>query len=83
MALGYSDQSWDNMSGNEQQPWASIKYWTQLTISEKAAAKALGYNKANWDNESGTEPQPAAGLKGWAELTSCKGGEDNCLCDIF
>ena len=74
--LGYTQASWDNLSGKEQQPWSSIKYWASLTDNEKAAAKVLGYKQASWDNESGSEQQPASGAKGWAELKTCADGED-------
>ena len=74
--LGYDQVSWDNLSGEEQQPWSSIKYWAALTANEKAAGTALGYTATTWDNASGSEPQPASAVKGWAELTACPDGEN-------
>ena len=73
--LGYTQISWDNESGEEQLPWASIKFWSSLTRNEKQAARALGYTQATWDNMSGSEPQPAAGAKAWAELIACPDGK--------
>ena len=74
--LGYTQVSWDNLSGEEQQPWSSIKSWASLTANEKAAAAVLGYTATTWDNDSGSEPQPASAFKSWAELTSCFDGEN-------
>ena len=70
-ALGFTQGSWDNLSGQEKQPTSSDKYWTALTQHEQAAAIALGYTKTTWDNMSGSEPRPASASKGWSELTSC------------
>ena len=72
--LGYTQVTWDNLSGEEQQPWSSIKTWASLTDDEKAAAAALGYTQITWDSK--TEPQPASAAKSWAELTTCSDGED-------
>ena len=77
--LGYTQASWDNLSGQEQQPWSSIKSWASFTDNEKAAAVVLGYSQTTWDNESGSEPQPSSFDKSWAELTACSDGEDNCI----
>ena len=74
--LGYTQVSWDNLSGKEQQPWSSIKYWASLTDNEKAAAAVLGYTATTWANDSGSEAQPASGDKAWAQLTSCSDGEE-------
>ena len=73
--LGYTEDSWDNLFSDTQLPWSSIKYWSSLTVNEKAAAVALGYNQTTWDNESGAEPQPASTGKKWAELIACADGE--------
>ena len=73
--LGYTQVSWDNWSGEEQQPWSSIKYWSSLTPNEKAAAEALGFNGTTWDNDSGFEPRPASADKPWSALIACADGE--------
>ena len=70
VVLGYTQASWDNKSGRELQPSSSQKYWTQLTIQERAAASALGYTQCKWD-KGGEENKPASGNKSWAELTAC------------
>ena len=77
MAVGYSQVSWDDDSGEEQQPLASFLSWAALTDREKAAGALLGYTATSWDNLSGSESQPAVGDKAWAELTSCPDGEDS------
>ena len=74
--LGYTQASWDNLSGKEQQPLSSIKFWASLSANEKAAAVMLGYTQVSWDNDSGLEPQPASAVKNWAELTACADGKD-------
>ena len=73
--LGYTQASWDNLSGREQQPWSFIKRWSSLTANEKEAVAIMGYNETTWDDHSGSEPQPASYSKDWAELTSCRDGE--------
>ena len=70
-ALGFTQASWDNLSGQEKQPSSVEKYWDELTDKEKAAATVLGYTATTWDNESGSEPQPASADKSWNELRSC------------
>ena len=47
--LGYTQVSWDNESGKEQQPSSAKKRWTQLTFQERAAAAVLGYTGSMWD----------------------------------
>ena len=74
--LGYTQASWDNLSGEELLPWSSIKPWTTLTANEKAAAAFLGYNAINWDDLSDAEPQPASFYKHWDELTTCDDGKN-------
>ena len=74
--LRYTQVSWDNLSGKEQQPLSSIKYWASLSANEKAAAVLLGYTQVSWDNDSGLEPQPASAVKNWVELTACADGKD-------
>ena len=69
--LGFTQVSWDNLSGQEPQPWSSEKAWFELSLNEKAAAVLLGYSQTTWDNNSGSEPQPASAVKSWAELTAC------------
>ena len=66
--MGFTQASWDNESGNEEQPSSADKGWDELTEREKAAAVVLGYTSDMWD--TGT-PQPASTEKGWAELSSC------------
>ena len=77
MLLGYTQVSWDNLSGKEQQPWSSIKSWAALKSYEIAAAMLLGYTATTWDNESGSEVQPASADKSWGELTACGDGKDS------
>ena len=72
--LGHTPATWDNLSGDEQQPWSSIKHWVHLTESEKAAAVVLGYTAVTWDNKSGAEPQPASANKEWSALSACPNG---------
>ena len=74
-ALGYNQVSWDNLSGQEDQPWSAFKTWVLLTEHEKAAATLLGYTQTTWDNKSGSEPQPASALKRWSDLIGCGNGE--------
>ena len=71
VVLGFSQVTWDNLSGEEEQPWSSSKAWYELSTNQKAAALLLGYRQTTWDNESGSEPQPASAAKSWAELTTC------------
>ena len=70
-ALGYTQASWDNQSGQEIQPDSADKNWADLTASERAAAADLGFTQTSWDNESGSEPQPASEDKYYAQLTDC------------
>ena len=42
-ALGFTQASWDNLSGEENQPSSWKKYWAELTDKEKAAAVVLEY----------------------------------------
>ena len=69
--LGYTQVSWDNLSGNEPQPVSHKKFWYELRHSERVAAVLLGYTGKVWDNESGSEPQPASADKHWSELSRC------------
>ena len=69
--LGYTQASWNNLSGKEPQPSSSNKYWSKLRHSERVAAVVLGYTGKVWDNESGSEPQPASADKLWNELSPC------------
>ena len=72
--LGYTQVTWDNDSGEELQPWSTIKSWAHLSENEKAAAVVLGFSKIIWDNESGLQPQPPSIKKSWNELTLCGEG---------
>ena len=69
--LGFSQAAWDNLSGQERQPWSASKSWLELSVNEKIAAVLLGYTQRSWDNDSGSEPQPASAVKRWTELTAC------------
>ena len=75
MALGYTKLSWDDESGQERQPLASFKSWSQLTANEKAGALLLGYDYASWDNVLGSEIQPMSASKNWDELLLCGEGK--------
>ena len=80
--LGYTQVSWENLSGNEPQPSSHKKSWSELRHSERVAAVLLGYTGKVWDNESGSEPQPASADKPWSELSPCadEGGYPNFVC---
>ena len=73
--MGYTQVTWDNLSGKERAPWSSAKSWAQLSANEKEAAALLGYTQQSWDNESGSEQQPHSSFKSWRELTKCGEGE--------
>ena len=75
VVLGYTQASWDNLSGEEKQPWSASKAWHELSTNQKAAALLLGYTQITWENESGSEPQPVSATKSWAELTACGSAE--------
>ena len=79
IVLGYTQVSWDDESGEEQQPLTNFLSWAALTDEEKAAGTLLGYTATNWNNVSGSEPQPAVAGKSWSELTSCADGECACM----
>ena len=76
--LGYTEISLDNVSGEEQQPWSSIKYWASLTDTEKEAATILGYTETTWGSrsDSGSGLPPQSWYKYWDELTTCGEGEN-------
>ena len=74
--LGFTQVSWDDLSGQEPQPSSWSKYWDELSANEREAVRLLGYNQKVWDNDSGLEPQPIAFFKSWDELTKCGEGED-------
>ena len=69
--LGYTQVSWDDVSGKTKQPRVEDKTFAELTHEERVAAVALGYTAKTWDNESGKEKEPASEDKLWAELTAC------------
>ena len=69
--LGYTQVSWENLSGDEPQPSSHKKSWSELRHSERVAAVLLGYTGKVWDNESGSEPQPASAKKQWSQLSPC------------
>ena len=76
MILGYTQVSWDNESGEEQQPPVHFLSWAVLTEEEKAAGTLLGYTATNWGNPSLSPPVVG---KSWSELTSCADGECACM----
>ena len=70
--FGYTQATWDNVSGKEEEPTSAYKIWSKLTDDEKAAAMVLGYTPKNWENLSGKEKYPASASKSWSELsTTC------------
>ena len=79
--LGYSQTSWDNMSGDETQPTSADKYWAELTPDEQAAAGVLGYEAKSWDNDSGSDSQPTSAYEYWAELPTC--GENPTIPNVI
>ena len=79
--LGYTQASWDNLSGQEPQPPSATKAWAALTAKEKASARVLGYTQAIWNNESGVETRPTSANKQWDWLTSC--GEGLYMHDLY
>ena len=75
--FGFTQVSWDNVSGKEPQPqpssWNTV--WNELTENERAAVSMLGYNEMRWNNQESFQWQPAAFFKSWDELTKCSDGE--------
>ena len=71
VVLGFTQVSWDDLSGQEPQPWSMRKSWVELSGNEKSAAVLLGYTQTTWDNDSDLEPQPASAVKNWTDLTAC------------
>lgn len=70
--FGYTQLTWDNKSGKEQQPPSAYKQtWSLLTDDEKAAAMVLGYTQTIWDDQSGEEINPASAGKYWSQLITC------------
>ena len=72
-SLGYTQITWDDASGQENEPSSVDKAWNKLTTEEKSAAVDLGFTGKTWDNESGKEKQPASENKHWSDLTTCGG----------
>ena len=68
-ALGYTQVSWDNESGNENQPSIDDKSWSEISAQEKALLTFFGYTEKTWDNESGEEERPASWEKPWSDLS--------------
>ena len=83
IVLGYTEVSWDDLSGKTRQPWIASKSWRAFTDNEKIAAGLLGYNQTTWDNDSGSEPQPASAYKFWADLTTCTDSKDMFAHDVY
>ena len=70
--LGYNQLTWDDEKEYLKTPPTSYyKYWSELTVREKAAAVVFGYTGKTWDNASGKETQPTSADKSWAELSTC------------
>ena len=67
--LGYTQVSWDNLSGKEKMPHVHNSFWAQMPEHEKAAARALGYTQKSWDDTNAK--QPPANTKWWHELKAC------------
>ena len=55
--LGYTQVSWDNGSGKEQQPVSADKAWAALTQHERSAAMVLGLRTNVTSCVYPTEPQ--------------------------
>lgn len=64
--LGYTQVSWDNLSGEEKQPDSMDMDWEELSERERTALDVLGYTRKKWEDEE----EPASMTKGWANLTS-------------
>ena len=76
--LGYTQASWDDLTGKVTQPFSSIKYWASLTANEKAAAGVMGYNQVNWDNSTHCPKYHTPKFcPRWAQLKSCPDGADS------
>ena len=69
--MGYTQITWDNLSGNEHEPSIVDKYWSEMTAQEKAALTVLGFTAKIWDNYSGREEPPASWEKSWTRLSVC------------
>ena len=69
--LGYTQASWDNESGNEPQPAANDKGWSEFSDKERAAATVLGYTEFTWDNSP--PAMPSSEEKSFADLTTTCG----------
>ena len=67
--LGYTQVTWDDVTGRELQPPSSNTSWYDLTHKERLAAMVFGHTATSWDNEK--EPQPADWDLYWAEMASC------------
>ena len=69
--MGYTQITWDNESGNENEPSIVDKSWSEMTAQEKAALTVLGFTAKIWDNYSGREEPPASWEKSWTRLSVC------------
>ena len=69
--MGYTKVSWDNVSGNENQPSIVELYWRAMTNEQKASLTVLGFTKETWDDVSGEEETPASLDKAWKKLSVC------------
>lgn len=65
--LGFTETTWDNLSGKEPQPAAMRQHWADLTDNEQEALKALNFNRIIWDSQ-----RPESAEKQWDELTQAE-----------
>ena len=49
LILGYTKETWNNLSGNEVQPASVSKSWFDLNDNERGALSIMGYTKDSWD----------------------------------
>ena len=76
--LGYTQTSWDNVSGKEPQPSSASKSWSDLTDEERKGAEGLGcYTHDFWVYTKGRPTD-----KSWSEMTSC-GRNFPIVCEPF
>merc|ERR1711939_1123321 len=73
VTLGYTQASWDNLSGKERQPWSADKHWYELSDKEQAAAALFGYTQKTWEGMSDGKHVVSSDQadKKWSELTTC------------
>ena len=76
VVLGYTQASWDNLSGKERQPWSADKHWFELSDGEHAAAALFGYTEKTWESMSDGKHVVSSDQadKEWSQLTTCPKG---------